>query len=70
MLIDLQIEKAVKHAEQKHPVFADNKYQAISIIGEEFGELAQAVNDNDFDKLERAVKNLIKKEKENGSEKR
>lgn len=59
MLIDLKIEKAVKHAEQKHPVFADNKYQAISIIGEEFGELAQAVNDNDFDKAEKEALDLI-----------
>ena len=30
---------------QKHPDFAKTPYQAISIITEELGELAQAVND-------------------------
>lgn len=59
LLIDLVIEKAVKHAEQKHPVFAENRFQAISVIGEEFGELAQAVNDNDFEKAEAEALDLI-----------
>lgn len=59
LLIDLAIENAVRHAEQKHPVFATNKFQAVSIIGEEFGELAQAVNDNDFEKAEVEALDLI-----------
>ena len=59
MLIDLQIEKAVKRAEEKHPVFADNAFQAVSIIGEEFGEFAQAVNDKDFKKAECEALDLI-----------
>lgn len=59
LLIDLAIENAVRHAEQKHPVFATNKFQAVSIIGEEFGELAQAVNDNDFEKAEAEALDLI-----------
>jgi len=39
---------------EKHPDFASNPYQAISIITEELGELAQAVNDgnNEQAKLE------------------
>lgn len=36
---------AIKKAIHKHPDFASNPYQAISIITEELGELAQAVND-------------------------
>lgn len=36
---------AIKNAIYKHPDFAKTPYQAISIITEELGELAQAVND-------------------------
>jgi NTP pyrophosphatase (non-canonical NTP hydrolase) len=36
---------AISHAVTKHPDFAKTPYQAISIITEELGELAQAVND-------------------------
>lgn len=59
MLIDVKIEKAVKKAETKHPLFAESAYQAISIIGEEFGELAQAVNDKDFERAEAEALDLI-----------
>ena len=32
-------------AKEKHPLFAGSLYQAVSIVTEEAGELAQAVND-------------------------
>jgi len=32
-------------AKEKHPIFAGSLYQAVSIVAEEAGELAQAVND-------------------------
>lgn len=34
-------------AERKHPVFAEGIYQALGRIGEEYGELVQAVNHNE-----------------------
>jgi len=34
----------VKAAENKHPVFADGIYQGVGVIGEEYGELCQALN--------------------------
>ena len=34
-------------AREKHPIFAGSLYQAVSIVAEEAGELAQAVNDGD-----------------------
>lgn len=34
-------------AELKHPVFCKSNEHAVSIITEEVGELAQAVNDNE-----------------------
>ena len=34
-------------AEKKHPVFAEGIYQALGRIGEEYGELVQAVNHNE-----------------------
>lgn len=34
-------------AMEKHPLFAVSLYQAVSIVTEEAGELAQAVNDGD-----------------------
>lgn len=34
-------------AKEQHPLFAGSLYQAVSIVAEEVGELAQAVNDGD-----------------------
>ena len=31
-------------AEKKHPVFSDGIYQGVGVIGEEYGELCQALN--------------------------
>ena len=31
-------------AEAKHPTFADDIYQGVGVIGEEYGELCQALN--------------------------
>ena len=59
MLIDLKIEKAVKKAELKHPVFAESGYQVVSILAEETGEFAQAVNDKDFNKAESEALDII-----------
>ena len=36
----------VKAAEEKHPDFADGMYQGVGVIGEEYGELCQALNKN------------------------
>ena len=36
----------VKAAEAKHPDFADGIYQGVGVIGEEYGELCQALNKN------------------------
>lgn len=34
----------VTEAERKHPAFADGIYQGVGVIGEEYGELCQALN--------------------------
>ena len=34
----------VKAAEKKHPNFADGMYQGVGVLGEEYGELCQALN--------------------------
>jgi len=40
------IEARLEKARAKHPDFApQGRYQAVSVIGEEYGEFAQAVND-------------------------
>lgn len=36
----------VKAAEIKHPDFSDGIYQGVGVIGEEYGELCQALNKN------------------------
>ena len=36
----------IAKAEKKHPVFADGIYQGVGVIGEEYGELCQALNKN------------------------
>lgn len=39
--------KAMQYAKNKHPVFPDNPAEALCIIAEELGELAQAINDKE-----------------------
>ena len=36
----------VSEAEKKHPAFSDGIYQGVGVIGEEYGELCQALNKN------------------------
>lgn len=36
----------IAEAEEKHPDFSDGIYQGVSVIGEEYGELCQALNKN------------------------
>ena len=40
------IESELKRARRKHPLFASTEPRAVCIIAEEFGEMAQAVNDS------------------------
>lgn len=42
----MKLADRVKAAENKHPVFADGIYQGVGVIGEEYGELCQALNKN------------------------
>lgn len=36
----------IAKAEKKHPDFSDGIYQGVGVIGEEYGELCQALNKN------------------------
>ena len=36
----------IAKAVEKHPDFADGMYQGVGVIGEEYGELCQALNKN------------------------
>lgn len=45
--IYLMADDALLNAKIKHPIFAYNKYQALSILMEEVGEIAKAINDNE-----------------------
>lgn len=40
----MKLAERVKAAETKHPGFADGIYQGVGVIGEEYGELCQALN--------------------------
>lgn len=40
----LALSDRVKAAQEKHPDFADGIYQGVGVIGEEYGELCQAIN--------------------------
>ena len=50
---------AVKKAKDKHPVFADNFFHAVSLATEDLGELAKAVNDNDIEQAKREALDTI-----------
>lgn len=39
----------IAKAEEKHPDFSDGIYQGVGVIGEEYGELCQALNKNQGD---------------------
>lgn len=56
---DFDIRRAVNRAKTKHPMFAENIYQAISLASEELGEMAQAVNDGDMKKARKEALDLI-----------
>ena len=40
----MKLADRVKAAEKKHPAFSDGIYQGVGVIGEEYGELCQALN--------------------------
>lgn len=42
----MKLADRVKAAEEKHPDFSDGIYQGVGVIGEEYGELCQALNKN------------------------
>ena len=43
------LRREYESAKEKHPIFAGSLYQAVSIVAEELGAFAQAVNDGDTD---------------------
>lgn len=42
----MELIKRIAEAEKKHPDFSDGIYQGVGVIGEEYGELCQALNKN------------------------
>ena len=55
----LQIFSAIQSATKKHPEFVKTPEQAVSVLGEEFGEFAQAINDKQFEKARREALDII-----------
>ncbi len=58
-LVIIQILGALYHAEEKHPEFVETPEQAVSVLGEEFGEFAQAINDKNFEKAQNEALDII-----------
>lgn len=54
---DIELELA--RARAKHPLFAPNEAEGVSIIGEEFGELCKAVNERDFNHAKTEALHII-----------
>lgn len=44
----LQVKSAYEYACNKHPVFPKNPHAALSILVEEVGEMAEALNEGDM----------------------
>lgn len=53
------IEQAIANACAKHPLFAENEYQVVSLATEELGEFAQAINDKDTEKARKEALDTI-----------
>ena len=45
------IARRVSEARRKHPVFAEGKYHALGVIGEEYQEVVQAVENRVYQEL-------------------
>lgn len=58
-IVVAQIFGAVARAEKKHPEFVKTPEEAVSVLGEEFGEFAQAINDKDFAKAQNEALDII-----------
>ena len=54
-----KIKESVEYARKKHPYFSVTHASGVSIIGEEFGEVAQAVNDFDISKAKEEAYHVI-----------
>ena len=50
---------AVANARAKHPLFATNLHQVVSLATEELGEFAQAINDNNSSKAKAECLDII-----------
>lgn len=57
--IILDIERAVANAYAKHPLFATNMHEVVSLATEELGEFAQAVNDRNPESAKKEALDLI-----------
>ena len=53
------IDSAIANACAKHPLFAENEYQVVSLAAEELGEFAQAINDKDTEKARKEALDTI-----------
>ena len=53
------IEQAVANACAKHPLFATNTHEVVSLATEELGEFAQAVNDRNTELAKKEALDLI-----------
>lgn len=53
------IDSAIANACAKHPLFAENEYQVVSLAAEELGEFAQAINDRDTEKARKEALDTI-----------
>lgn len=54
-----EINAAIANACAKHPLFAENEYQVVSLATEELGEFAQAINDRDTEKAKKEALDTI-----------
>lgn len=52
--------KKLAYAEEKHPVFAEGAAQGLGCIGEEYGELCQAINHGEpMERIEAEAMDLL-----------
>ncbi len=53
------IARRVSEARRKHPVFAEGKYHALGVIGEEYQEVVQAVEKETCERMYQELLDLI-----------
>lgn len=55
-----RLQKRLAEAEQKHPVFAEGPFQALGVLGEEYGEAVRSLTKQEgYDRMQEELLDVL-----------